>query len=103
MRQVPVSRISWIFSEALADARKIHEDLAGCHEVGDALGQVANRPRAVAVGADAEGVLVLDFQDVGDFLEDGCHLAVFHRHLASAASTTPLLLAHSRSPASSVY
>ena len=66
-----------LLGQALADAGEFLKVLAGGRQVGQALGHVAHGPRCVTVGADAEGVLALDFQDVGDLVEDGGDLAVF--------------------------
>jgi hypothetical protein len=44
------------------------------------LWQFAQCARSVAISTDAEGIGALDFQPVGDFLEDECNISIVDWH-----------------------
>ena len=66
--------------EILADARQPRQILAFFQQRARRLRQLAQRAGGVAVGADAEGVGALNFQPVGDFLENGGDVGVVDGH-----------------------
>ncbi len=63
--------------EVLADAGEIRERALGRHVL-DRTRQPLDRPRAAAVCVDAEDVLAPKLEDVGDFVEEGGDLLIFH-------------------------
>jgi len=62
--------------EILADAGKLVQAVG--RQVGHALGAVSHRVGRRAIGADAEGVLALDLEQVRDLLEDPGDGGVLH-------------------------
>jgi len=55
--------------EVLADPREFRKVAALAQKLGDFHAEPAHRPRAGAVGADAEGVRGLQLQQIGDLVE----------------------------------
>jgi hypothetical protein len=65
--------------EVLADARQLRETVAvPADELGDRLAQRLDRAGGRPVGADPEGILVLNFEQVGDLLETLRDVDVVH-------------------------
>ena len=67
--------------EVVADAGQPGQVLAFFQQQARFLRQFAQRARGIAVGADAERIRALDFQQVGDLLEDGGDVGVMDGHL----------------------
>ena len=63
---------------------------AGSSSSASAPGRVAYRLRRVAIGADTEGVLALDFEQVGDFAEDPGYVGIFH---GGSRTSAPIIMA----------
>ncbi len=66
--------------EVVADAGQPRQVLALFQQRARLLRQFAQRARGIAVGADAERIGALDFEPVGDFLEDGGDVGVVDGH-----------------------
>ena len=65
--------------QVLADALDVGQRPLGIgHDVGRRFGKIVDRPRRVAIGADAERIGALELQQVGNLLENGGDFVVGH-------------------------
>ena len=75
--------------DALAHARQAGQRLAAPQDLADVVATALHRFRSHPVGADAERVVALDVQEVGDLVQDAADLPVVHEGIMAR-----LLLAH---------
>lgn len=68
--------------QVVADARQGREILALVHQAADVATQFADDARGVAVGADAERIGALNFEQVGDLPENPGDVGIVGRHVA---------------------
>ena len=68
-----------LLGQVLADALEVGQLAAGiCDDFRRRLGQVADRAGRVAIGADAERIRPLEFEDVGDGIEGVGNFGISH-------------------------
>ena len=73
--------------EVGADAGQPRQVVAALHQHARLLRQVAQDARSIAVGTDAERIRPLDFQQVGDLVEDRGDVGVMDRHSDTSISS----------------